>query len=291
MIKTGLFESYLKEVSSKVNHYLEEHLPQPNGYAKKLCESMRYSVFAGGKRIRPALALASFEACQGKGDKIFLATSALELLHTFSLIHDDLPCMDDDDFRRGNPTNHKVFGEAAAVLAGDALCILAFQLLSRTGHPESIETLASALGIDGMIGGQMEDILAEGQRVSEETVEYIHIHKTARLIEASIAIGAQLAGADKETIDKLSLYGRKIGLAFQIVDDILDVEQTTEALGKDAGSDSDRNKATYPAILGLEESKIRAQKLMDEAILTLHSLNMETKILEEFAKFIVFRVN
>ena len=168
MQSTVQVETYLKSTSAKIDKFLKLHLPEKSGYAKSLNEAMRYSLFAGGKRIRPALALASFETCGGENDNIYFATSALEMLHTFSLIHDDLPCMDDDDFRRGSPTNHKVFGEAAAVLAGDALCILAFQLLGRTGNPKCVEVIAAALGTEGMIGGQMEDILAEGKTVNLE---------------------------------------------------------------------------------------------------------------------------
>jgi len=291
MESTTQLENYLKITSTKIDEYLGLHLPEKNKYAQYLNEAMRYSVFAGGKRIRPAMALASFETCGGQGENIFYATSALEMLHTFSLIHDDLPCMDDDDYRRGSPTSHKVFGEAAAILAGDALCILAFQLLGRTGNPKCVEVIASALGIDGMIGGQMEDILAEGKSVNLQNVEYIHTHKTARLIEASLVIGALLAEASESEIAALSNYGKKIGLAFQIVDDILDVEQTTESLGKDAGSDISNNKATYPAVVGLKKSKSKALELMQGAIKELHYLEQDTEILEEIAKFIVFRVN
>jgi geranylgeranyl diphosphate synthase type II len=291
MAYKGSAESYLQETSKKVNKYLELHLPAENGYAGQLIKSMRYSIFAGGKRVRPAMALASFEVSGGKGDSIFLATSALEMIHTFSLIHDDLPCMDNDDFRRGSPTNHKIFGEATAVLAGDALCILAFQLLGRTEKPQCVETLASALGTKGMLGGQMEDILAEGERADIERVNYIHLHKTAALIEASLVIGAQLADADDNAIRVLSEYGKKIGLAFQIVDDILDLEHTTEELGKDAGSDASKLKATYPAVIGVAESRKCANRLMNESIAALEPLTQDTAILKELAKFIVHRVN
>ncbi|MBF0431815.1 MAG: polyprenyl synthetase family protein [Fibrobacteria bacterium] len=252
---------------------------------------MRYSLFAGGKRIRPAMAMASFNVCGGQGEDIFFATSALEMLHTFSLIHDDLPCMDDDDFRRGKPTNHKKFDEATAVLAGDALCILAFQLLAKTNNAQCIQVMARALGTEGMIGGQMEDIQAEGQKADLKRVQFIHTHKTAALIEASLVIGALLADADDETIAILSAYGQKIGLAFQVVDDILDLEQTTEELGKDAGSDELKNKATYPAVLGMQKSKDCAQELKAQAIQKLEPLSGDTTILKELADFIVNRVN
>jgi len=284
-------EVFLNTTSKEVVKHLELHLPKIDGYADKLIESMKYSIFAGGKRIRPALAIACFKACNGSGPSIYLATSALEMIHTFSLIHDDLPCMDNDDFRRGSPTNHKMFGEATAVLAGDALCILAFQLLAKTNNSNCVKTLASALGTKGMLGGQMEDILAEGKKTNLAQVEYIHLHKTAALIEASCVIGAQLANANEETLKTLSQYGKKIGLAFQIVDDILDVEQTTEALGKDAGSDESKLKATYPAVIGLESSKNIADTLMKDSIKILKNLPQNTNILEKIAEFIVTRVH
>jgi len=289
--KTTIVSDFINQANKDVDKYLDIHLPKKIGYADQLVNSMQYSLLAGGKRIRPALAIAAFQVCGGKGDKIYLATSALEMIHTFSLIHDDLPCMDDDDLRRGKPTNHKIYGDATAVLAGDALCILAFELLARTGNTQCIETLASALGIEGMLGGQIEDILAEGKEVDLETVNYIHSHKTAALIQASLIIGAQLADTDSETLGILSRYGEKIGMAFQIIDDILDIVQTTEVLGKDAGSDTSKQKATYPAVIGLEKSKETAFKLANEAIDTLESLKPDMGILIEIARFIINRVN
>ncbi len=285
------FVEFCKEVGSRVDEYLEKHLPEKSGYALQLKESMRYSIFAGGKRIRPVMACITYQACGGHDEIIYYATSALEMLHTFSLIHDDLPCMDDDDLRRGRPTNHKIFGEATAVLAGDALCIHAFELLAKTGNLKCIETISSALGAKGMIGGQMEDILSEGKPADLEKVNWIHLHKTAALIEASLVLGAQLAGANDNAIEKLSKYGNKIGLAFQIVDDVLDLEQTTESLGKDAGSDISKLKATYPAVLGLQSSKEKARKLMESSINDLQGLSIDTSMLIAMAEFIVTRVN
>ncbi len=290
MTKPVDIKSYLDKISLKVNHYLDKHLPAVKGQGHELIDSMRYSIFAGGKRIRPALAITSFKVCGGKGASIYLATSALEMIHTFSLIHDDLPCMDDDDLRRGKPTNHKMYGEAVAVLAGDALCIHAFDLLSRTGNARCVETLAQSLGTSGMLGGQMEDILAEGKSVDIQRVNYIHTHKTAALIQASLVIGAQLANANASVISILSKYGYNIGLAFQIVDDILDLEQTTEALGKDAGSDQLNKKATYPAIIGLAKSKEKAQHLKKKAINHLLTIDKDISILQALADFIVNRV-
>jgi geranylgeranyl diphosphate synthase type II len=284
-------EEYLKQASARTNAALEEFLPSESEAPADLHKAVRYSIFAGGKRLRPALAFASFEACHGEGDDILLAACALEMTHTFSLIHDDLPCMDDDDFRRGRPTNHKVFGEALAILAGDSLLVYAFELLARTGRPESIATLAKGLGTKGMLGGQVVDIQSEGKSVGLETVNYIHRHKTAALIEASLVLGAQMADADADVIAGIGTFGNKIGLAFQIVDDVLDLEQTTETLGKDAGSDLARGKATYPAVVGIEQSKAMARQLVDEAKAELRKLPIQGSVLELIADYIITRVH
>ncbi|MBW8887376.1 MAG: polyprenyl synthetase family protein [Fibrobacteres bacterium] len=284
-------EEYLKQASLRVNAALERHLPPESDAPADLHKAVRYSIFAGGKRLRPALALASFEACHGTGEAVLLAACALEMTHTFSLIHDDLPCMDNDDFRRGRPTNHKVFGEAIAILAGDSLLVYAFELLAKTGKPECIATLARALGTKGMLGGQVVDIQSEGKKVGLETVNYIHNHKTAALLEASLVMGAQLAGADDEVIAGLGAFGNGIGLAFQIVDDVLDLEQTTEALGKDAGSDLAKGKATYPAVIGIPASKERARQLIEEAKLELRKLPIQGSTLELIADYIITRVH
>ena len=284
-------EAYLKQASLRVNAALERFLPPETEAPADLHKAVRYSIFAGGKRLRPALALASFEACHGAGEDILLAACALEMTHTFSLIHDDLPCMDNDDFRRGRPTNHKVFGEALAILAGDSLLVYAFELLAKTGKAECIATLARGLGTKGMLGGQVVDIQSEGKKVGLETVNYIHNHKTAALIEASLILGAQLAGASDEATAGLGAFGKRIGLAFQIVDDVLDLEQTTEALGKDAGSDLAKGKATYPAGIGIAASKARARQLIDEAKLGLRKLPIQGGTLELIADYIITRVN
>ena len=288
---TTSVEEYLQQASLNVNAALEKYLPAENEAPVDLHKAVRYSIFAGGKRLRPALAMAAFEACQGEGESILLAAAALEMTHTFSLIHDDLPCMDDDDFRRGRPTNHKVFGEAIAILAGDSLLVYAFELLAKTGHPESIATLARALGTKGMLGGQVVDIQSEGKKVTLETVNYIHNHKTAALIEASLMLGAQMAGAERNVIQGFGAFGNKIGLAFQIVDDILDLEQTTEALGKDAGSDLAKGKATYPAVVGIAASKLEARQLVEDAKLELRKLSLHSGILEMIADYIITRVH
>jgi geranylgeranyl diphosphate synthase type II len=282
---------YMKEVAVRTEEKFGEHLPSPAERPQVLHEAMRYSMFAGGKRLRPALVLAAFEVFGGQGEDIYYATSALEMFHTFSLIHDDLPCMDDDDYRRGQPTAHKKFGEATAVLSGDALCIRAFELLGKTRNVDVVLTMAQALGTYGMLGGQMIDIESERKVVDLETVDYIHYHKTAALIEASLVIGAQLAGATAEQIKPLQEYGEAIGLAFQIVDDILDIEQTTEQLGKDAGSDEARGKATYPALLGVEESRTKAKELYQQSLAALDRIPHDTILLQGIAEFIIKRVN
>lgn len=283
-------QEYLARIAKDAEAKFDEHLPPVKDRPCRLHEAMRYSMFAGGKRLRPGLAKATFDMFGGKGDKIWLATSALEMLHTFSLIHDDLPCIDNDDYRRGKLTSHKKFGEATAVMAGDALCIHAFEMMGKTGNAKAIELLAHLLGTYGMIGGEMTDIECEGKTVDLEIVDYIHYHKTAALIEASLLVGAMLAKASEKDMEIIRNYGRSIGLAFQIVDDILDIVSTTEELGKDAGSDIEKGKATYPSIVGLEKSRERARELYEESIKALDGLTCDTSILRSIAAYIITRV-
>ncbi len=283
-------QEYLARIAKEAEAKFDEHLPPVEDRPCRLHEAMRYSMFAGGKRLRPGLVKATFDMFGGKGDSVWYATSALEMLHTFSLIHDDLPCVDNDDYRRGKLTSHKKFGEATAVMAGDALCVQAFELIAKTGNARAIETLAHLLGTYGMIGGEMTDIECEGKEVSLEIVDYIHYHKTAALIEASLLVGSLLAGASEKDMEIIRNYGRSIGLAFQIVDDILDIVSTTEELGKDAGSDIEKGKATYPSIVGLEKSRERAKELYDESIRVLDGLSCDTGILRAIAAFIITRV-
>ena len=283
-------QKYLARIAKDAEAKFDEHLPPVKDRPCRLHEAMRYSMFAGGKRLRPGLAKATFDMFGGKGEKIWLATSALEMLHTFSLIHDDLPCVDNDDYRRGKLTSHKKFGEATAVMAGDALCIHAFEMMGKTGNAKAIEVLAHLLGTYGMIGGEMTDIECEGKTVDLEIVDYIHYHKTAALIEASLLVGAMLAKASEKDMEIIRNYGRSIGLAFQIVDDILDIVSTTEELGKDAGSDIEKGKATYPSIVGLEKSRERARELYEESIKALDGLTCDTSILRSIAAYIITRV-
>jgi geranylgeranyl diphosphate synthase type II len=262
--------TYLAESKRLVDSLLEQFLPSASTEPRTLHEAMRYSVMAGGKRLRPILALAAYEHCHGdqsrKAATIHKAMAALEIIHTYSLIHDDLPCMDDDDLRRGIPTCHKKFGEAVAVLAGDALHVVAFQLMAETGSIQAVLELAEAIGTSGMLGGQIADVEAEGQLVSREQITRIHQRKTGALIRGAVRIGAILAGASGKELQFLSEYGEKIGLAFQIIDDILDIEGDQSVLGKQVGSDSRNQKATFPGAVGLDEARKSANRLIDEAL-------------------------
>ena len=290
-------KDYLKQRCQLVDRALERFLPEAGELPASLHGSMRYSVFAGGKRVRPVLMLAACEAVGGELNRALPAACAMEMIHTYSLIHDDLPAMDDDDFRRGNPTNHKVYGEATAILAGDALLSQAFILLSGDpGGPDPatrlkvIHEIAHASGSRGMVGGQVVDMESEGDgEVDLATLSYIHTHKTGALIRASVRAGALLGGAGEEGLAALTRYGDAIGLAFQIADDILDVEGTTEELGKDAGSDQARGKATYPALVGLEASKARAQELVEMALDALATFDERAEPLRAIASYIVKR--
>jgi geranylgeranyl diphosphate synthase, type II len=271
---------YLREARRDLDEALNRYLPASNHDPKiscpaRLAEAMRYSVLAGGKRLRPLLCLMASEASGGDPPAALPAACALELVHTYSLIHDDLPAMDDDDLRRGRPTCHKAFDEATAVLAGDGLLTLAFEVLARHVRPADaavgcIRTLAEAAGPEGMVGGQMADLQAEGRTDgTPEALEAIHRRKTGALLRAALRMGAITAAANPSTLEALDTYGRAIGLAFQIVDDLLDVQGDEVKLGKRVGKDSGLGKWTYPAFLGMEGSRLRAKQLADEAIAAL----------------------
>ena len=292
-------KQYIKERCELVDSRLMMAMPSETELPFSLHKSMRYSTFAGGKRLRPILLLAACEAVGGEINTALPAACAMEMIHTYSLIHDDLPAMDNDDFRRGNPTNHKVFGDAIAILAGDALLTQAFILLSSPFFASNvphdrilavIHEIASAAGSRGMVGGQVVDMESEGRKdLDLPTVQYIHTHKTGALIKASVKIGALLGGADERQLSSITRFGEVIGLAFQIADDILDIEGSTEELGKDAGSDQARGKATYPAVIGIEESRRRASELLDMAIESLDAIGEKAEPLREIAKFIISR--
>jgi geranylgeranyl diphosphate synthase, type II len=283
---------YMKRVATLTEEALSTLLPADTVYPSSVHSLMRYSTFAGGKRIRPCILMAAYEACGGAfGDEIPVKIgAAIEMFHTFSLIHDDLPCMDDDDFRRGKPTAHKAFTEALAVLGGDALCIVAFEVFAGFGRTDIITEIARALGTEGMIGGQVVDIESEGKKVTRSTVEYIHNKKTAALICACVRIGALLANAPRDILGRLSSYGKNVGLAFQVIDDILDEESTTEQLGKDAGSDRERGKATFPSVVGMEESKKYAKQLIENACSDIAPLGEKGAMLRELAEYIRVRI-
>src|SRR5574341_23298 len=255
---------------------------------------MRYSVFAGGKRLRPLLALLACEAVGGHPEDALPAAVGLEMIHTYSLIHDDLPAMDDDDYRRGRRTSHRGYGEAVAILAGDALLTHAFHVLAdpaptrvpATRRLQVIAEIAEAAGSRGMVGGQAMDIMSEGREIDQPTLLYLHTHKTGALIRASVRAGAIAGGADGEALQALTRYGERIGLAFQIVDDILDIEGASAEMGKTAGSDLRRKKATYPALMGLEESRRQAAHLLHEAKDGLRPLGEKGAVLAALADFV-----
>jgi geranylgeranyl diphosphate synthase type II len=300
-------KKYLQEKKEIVDSALEKYFPNRSGSAAEgvfptsLHTAIRYSLFAGGKRVRPILSMAAFEAVGGEGDEILPFACALEMIHTYSLIHDDLPALDNDDYRRGQLTCHKVFGEAIGILAGDALLTEAFRLMTnrsmgglslRDGQMlDVIHEVAQAAGMQGMVGGQVLDIESEGKEVDFPTVEYIHTHKTGALILVSVRAGARLGGGDEAALRALTRYGEGIGLAFQIADDILNVEGKSVLLGKKTGSDLSKGKATYPSLLGLEESKRRARELVELAVDAIRSFGSEAQPLREIAWFIVSREN
>jgi len=260
------FDGYLKQAAADTDAAMDRFLPPEIERPGTIHAAMRYCVFAGGKRLRPVLCIAAAEACGGKRQDALPAACAVELMHTYSLVHDDLPCMDDDDLRRGRPTCHKVYGEGMAVLCGDALLTEAFAVLARSKSVEMIAELASAGGSRKLIGGQVLDLEGEGKSLSLEELIRIHEAKTAALLTTSIRLGAMSAGADEAQIAALTKFGHALGLAFQVLDDILDVTQTTENLGKTAGKDTAVAKATYPAVMGLEESRAEAARLTAEAL-------------------------
>jgi len=266
-----LLDQYLKERSALVDKALGRFLPKATVKPATLHKAIRYSLFAGGKRLRPILALAAAEACGGSIEAAMPHACAVECIHTYSLIHDDLPCMDDDDLRRGRPTNHKVFGEGVAVLAGDALLTVAFEILShakptkRYDMPAFIRELAVAAGSLWLIAGQVLDLEGEGKPTSPRDLKFIHQSKTAALLTASIRLGAMSANAPEGKLKALTDFGQALGLAFQVIDDILDVTQTSEKLGKSAGKDVAAQKATYPAVFGLDRSRAEAQRLTQVA--------------------------
>ena len=288
-------KAYLNEKKDLIDSYLKSYFTATSS-PSVLHEAMKYSLFAGGKRIRPVLALASFEACGGDAKKIIPQAAAVELIHTYSLIHDDLPAMDNDNLRRGKPTNHKMFGEAMAILAGDALLTEAFSMMTQADIKikpsillKAVREVALAAGHNGMVGGQAQDIISEDAEPDGEILEFIHLHKTAALIKSAVRIGTILAGSRKKQLQALTIYGENTGLAFQIIDDVLDVEGTPEELGKSVGSDSRKKKMTYPSVYGIEGARNKANELISIAIDAIGIFSSEADPLREIAGYLAKR--
>lgn len=286
---------YLKHSTELVNSALDRFLPSAKTAPSTIHTSMRYSLFAGGKRLRPALCLAAAEACGGDPEAALPFACAVECIHTYSLIHDDLPAMDNDDFRRGKPTNHKVFGEGIAVLAGDALLTQAFEIAAqapiapRYSCPAVILEIARASGSLQLIAGQVADLEGEGKSLTEKQLRYIHERKTSALLCCSVRLGGMSANCTPKSLEALTSFGYHVGLAFQVIDDILDVTQTSERLGKTAGKDVAAQKATYPAIVGLEKSRKIARQLTDKAFAALDGFKGKATALEGLAKYLLER--
>lgn len=291
-------EVYLQERRRLVDAALDGFLPSEDTRPPSVHRAMRYSVLAGGKRLRPILVIAGAEVVGASPSAVMPTACAMELIHTYSLIHDDLPAMDDDDYRRGRLTNHKVFGDAIAILAGDALLTYAFQLVAQNATVPGVDPkvvcdvvaeIAEAAGTRGMVGGQVVDIESEGKTITAEELEYIHVHKTAALLRVSLSVGARLGGADTAALAAVADAGQSLGLAFQIVDDILDVEGNLETLGKTAGSDERKQKVTYPALHGVEASRREARRLIERTKSRLSVFGARSAPLCALANFVVER--
>ena len=291
------FKQCLKEKASFVEKVLKEYMPKEEGYQKTVIEAMNYSLSAGGKRLRPILTLEACKIVGGNEDEAIPFAIAIEMIHTYSLIHDDLPALDNDDLRRGRPTNHKVYGEAMGILAGDALLNYAFEVML-TGsinkeNPEkylkAINEIAKGAGIYGMIGGQVVDVESENKQIEKEKLDYIHMNKTAAMMVGCMRAGATIGGANSEQMEEITKYAKNIGLSFQIVDDILDIVGDEAKLGKKVGSDIENHKSTYPSLLGLDKSKEIAHNLIDEAKKSIEKLSDDVDFLKGLAEYIIDR--
>ena len=288
-------KAFLEARTAAVNRALDQFLPKANTKPATIHKAMRYSLFAGGKRMRPALCLAAAAACGGDESQAMPLACAVECIHTYSLIHDDLPAMDNDDFRRGKPTNHKVFGEGIAILAGDALLTQAFEVAARCAgwprysHQRIILELASAAGSLQLIAGQAADLEAEGKTLAASQLKYIHERKTSALLSCSVRLGGMSANCSESELKALTEFGYNVGLAFQIIDDILDVTQSSEQLGKTAGKDTAARKATYPSIVGLQKSRQIARRLTEKAFGALKQFGGNAQALESLAAYLLQR--
>jgi geranylgeranyl diphosphate synthase type II len=288
-------KTYLISRQKKIDRALDRYLPKENTRPATIHKAMRYSLFAGGKRLRPILCLAAAEACGGKIEHALPLACAMECIHTYSLVHDDLPSMDNDDFRRGRATCHKVFGDGIAVLAGDALLTIAFEVVScarptrRYDMATLLREVAIAAGSRKLIAGQVADLEAEGKSTTRAELRYIHENKTSAMLATSVRLGAMSANAEPKHLSAITRFGRALGLAFQVIDDILDVTQTTEKLGKSAGKDIAARKATYPAVLGLEKSRVEAKRLTRKAHNDLSVFSAKGETLHALANYLLER--
>ena len=291
------FEKSYQEKLDLINRFLQKFLPLESEKPSTIHESIRYSVLADGKRIRPILCLAAAEAVGGDPSSALGVACSLEIIHTYSLIHDDLPCMDNDDYRRGRLTNHKVYGENMAVLTGDALLTLAFEWIASSPKlaPQRkidiIQYVAKAAGSMGLVGGQVEDLKSEGKDIDPEILQYIHTHKTAKLIQASVVSGVMSAGAPAEDIRSFEEFGLHLGLAFQITDDILDVLGSSEKMGKAVKKDVKHQKATYPSLFGIDISKKMAGHHIQQSLDAIKNLHFQTDFLQDICQLVIERQN
>ncbi|MDB3085033.1 farnesyl-diphosphate synthase [Clostridioides difficile] len=291
------FKQCLKEKASFIENVLKEYMPKEEGYQKTVIEAMNYSLSAGGKRLRPILTLEACKVVGGNEEEAIPFAMAIEMIHTYSLIHDDLPALDNDDLRRGRPTNHKIYGEAMGILAGDALLNYAFEVMLSGSinkeNPEkylkAINEIAKGAGIYGMIGGQVVDVESENKQIEKEKLDYIHMNKTAAMMVGCMRAGATIGGANSEQMEEITKYAKNIGLSFQIVDDILDIVGDEAKLGKKVGSDIENHKSTYPSLLGLDKSKEIAYNLIDEAKKSIEKLSDDVDFLKGLAEYIIDR--
>ena len=291
------FKSSLKYRVDYIEKLLKEHMPEEKGYQKTIFEAMNYSLKAGGKRLRPILTLEACRIVGGNEEDVIPFAIAIEMIHTYSLIHDDLPALDDDDLRRGRPTNHKVYGDAMAILAGDGLLNYAFEIMLSSSigkenpakYLNAINEIAKSSGVYGMIGGQVVDIESEDKKIEMEKLDFIHLNKTAAIIVGCMRAGAIIGDATEEQLENITKYATNIGLSFQIADDILDITGDESKLGKKVGSDIDNNKSTYPSLIGLEKSKEIANDLINEAKTRISNIKGDTEFLNDLAEYIVAR--
>lgn len=291
------FKTVLKEKNDYIETLLNEYMPKEEGYQQTIMKAMNYSLKAGGKRLRPILTLESCKIVGGKEEDAIPFAMAIEMIHTYSLIHDDLPALDNDDLRRGKPTNHKVFGDGMATLAGDALLNYAFEVMLSSSinkkdsnkYLKAINEVAKHAGIYGMIGGQVVDVESENKIIDKDKLDFIHLNKTAAMIVGCMRAGAIIGGATEEELEKVTKYGKNIGLSFQIVDDILDITGDEEKLGKPIGSDIENHKSTYPSLLGLEKSREIARQLIEEGKSSIDGLSSEIDFLNQLGDYIISR--